>query len=373
MGGAGRAPARAPRTRQRNRKNRNLKRHLVRLSRALPAVLALALAAWVMRDVDLGHVASRVGGLGWQLPLLLLPPLAVTLIEGFAWWRSFGRLGGRPPFLPLLRVRIATEAMMLGLPSGALISESLQPYLLEKRCGVPLETAVVASVGRKFFVVVSHGLVTVAVTLAAWPMLDAASRATLGRGGLPWALLAAGLFMIGVFGVAILAGVRAQLAGKVRRFLDRLLGRWIGGWLERNAQRFQRTDDELMLFFQQERAALVIPLLLYSFGWLVRGLETVLYLRLLGVSVSALDGTVLESTLILVRSVAVPVPGGLGVQDAGYVLSLKALGVAGAVNVGATLVLLKRGRDLFWILLGFLLLGAGDRSAASAKDGAPAA
>ena len=55
---------------------------------------------------------------------------------------------------------------MLGLPSGALVSESLQPWLLKRRCGVPFETAVVASVGRKFFVVVSHGLVLALATLA---------------------------------------------------------------------------------------------------------------------------------------------------------------------------------------------------------------
>jgi uncharacterized membrane protein YbhN (UPF0104 family) len=55
------------------------------------------------------------------------------------------------------------------------------------------------------------------------------------------------------------------------------------------------------------------------------------------------------------------VPAGLGVQDAGYVLCLRALAVPEATTVGAAFVVLKRGKDLFWILLGFLLLGVGRR------------
>ncbi len=67
----------------------------------------------------------------------------------------------------------------------------------------------------------------------------------------------------------------------------------------------------------------------------------------------------METALILVRSMAVPVPAGLGILDAGYVLSLKGLGVADATTVGAAFVLLKRGKDLFWIAIGLLLLSLG--------------
>jgi uncharacterized membrane protein YbhN (UPF0104 family) len=70
---------------------------------------------------------------------------------------------------------------------------------------------------------------------------------------------------------------------------------------------------------------------------------------------------VIETALILVRALAVPVPAGLGVQDAGYVLCLRALGVPDATTVGTAFVLLKRGKDLFWVVLGFVLLGLGRR------------
>lgn len=334
--------------------------------RAVPALLALAFGVYVLRSADLARVGGLLGSLGWRLPLLLLPNLAVTLIEAVAWRRSFALIGERPPFAPLVRVRLACEAVMLGLPSGALVSESLQPYLLKRHCGVPLETALVASVGRKFFVVVSHGLVLGTVTALAWPLLVQLSPRTIGRAGLPWLLLASAAFMIAVFGAGPAAGARARLAQRFRGMLDRVMGRWIGGWLDRHASRFERTDEQLVHFFGRDRRALLLPMLLYSAGWVVRGAETLVYLRLLGVSVSLTSATLIESALVLIRSVAVPVPAGIGVQDAAYVLTLGAMGIPDAMTVGTAFVLLKRGRDLAWILLGFVLLALGERRGATA-------
>jgi uncharacterized protein (TIRG00374 family) len=331
-------------------------RLLRHLSQILPGLLALALGAYVLRSADLAQVMTLAGSLGWRLPLLLLPHLAVTLLEAVAWWRSFEALGGRPRFLPLVGTRLVAEAVMLGLPSGALISESLQPYLLKRRCGVPFETAVVATVGRKFFVVVSHGVVLLLATLLTWPLLARISREAIGRPGLPWLLLAVAVFMIATFGVGIALGARSGVAERTRVGLGHVPGRRLASWLERNALRFQRTDEHMLTFFARERGALALPLLLYAGGWTLRGVEVLLFLRAVGVDVAFATALVLENALIAVRSAAVPVPAGLGVQDVGYVLFLKAIGVPAATTVGAAFVLLKRGKDLIYVLLGFALM-----------------
>jgi uncharacterized membrane protein YbhN (UPF0104 family) len=140
------------------------------------------------------------------------------------------------------------------------------------------------------------------------------------------------------------------------------VGRWLGPWLDRHTHRFQRADDRLVRFFEAERRALALPLLLYSAGWVVRGLETWLFLRLLGTEVSLLAALVVETAIIVVRSAAVPVPAGLGVQDVGYVLCFRALGLADPITLATAFVVLKRGKDLFWILAGFALLAAGERA-----------
>jgi uncharacterized protein (TIRG00374 family) len=330
-----------------------------RLAQLLPGVLSLALLAWVLRSADAARALGLVRSLGWRLPLLLLPNLAAVLAEAAGWWASFARLGPRPPFHRLLGVRVAVDALMLGLPSGTVVSETVQPYLLKRRCAVPLETGIVATVARKFFVVVSHGLFLTLATVIAWPLLDLDSPAAIGQRGLPWLLLATSLTLTTAALAAVLATAHGRVADRVHRGLDHFGGRWLRSWLERNALRFRRTDEELATFFTHEPAGLLPSIALYMLGWFVRSLETWLFLRLVGVDVPLAAAMVIETTLILVRAMAVPVPGGLGVQDAGYVLCLKALAVPDATTVGVAFVLLKRGKDLFWILLGFLLLGLG--------------
>ncbi len=350
------------------------KRFLRHASQILPGLLALGLLAFTLRSADLGRALELVKALGWKIPLLLLPTLVATLSETFGWWVAFSRLGKRPRFRSLLAVRMMTDAVLLGLPSGALISESLQPYLLKRRCGVPFEIGIIAGFGRKFLVVLSHGLFLGLSVLLAWPLLQRASRALIGRGGLPLLLLATAGVLVVVAGASVALGIHGRVADKVQRGLNRFGGRWLGTWLERNAVSFQVADAHLADFFIRRPAGLILPVVAYLFAWAARTMETLIFLRLLGVNIAFSAAMVIESSLILVRSLAVPVPAGLGVQDAGYVLCLKGLGVADAVTVGAAFVLLKRGKDLFWIAFGYLLLAQGhDRAGDPGADEPPSA
>jgi uncharacterized protein (TIRG00374 family) len=348
-----------------------MKRLLRHLSQLLPALLALGLLAFTLRSADMGRAVALVKSLGWKIPLLILPTLVATLGETLGWWLAFPRLGFRPRFRPLLAVRMMTDAVMLGLPSGSVISESLQPYLLKRRCGVPFEAGIIAGFGRKFLVVLSHGLFLGLSVFLSWPLLQKASRAAIGRGGLPLLLLAGAAVLVAAAAASVALGVHGQIADKVQRVLNRLGGRWIGNWLERNALRFQAADRHLTAFFTVKPAGLVPPVLCYMLSWFARSLETLLFLHLIGVDVRLGAAMVMETSLILVRAIAVPLPAGLGVQDAGYVLSLKGLGVHDATTVGAAFVLLKRGKDLFWIAFGFLLLTIGGDRTPGTRDDPP--
>jgi uncharacterized protein (TIRG00374 family) len=332
-----------------------MKRVLRHLPRLLPALLTLALLAFTLRTADLGRAFGLVRSLGSIVPLLLLPSFVATVLEAIGWWLSFSRLGGRPRFRSLLAVRFMVDAVLTGLPSGAVISESLQPYLLKRRCGVALETGIIAGLGRKFLVVVSHGLFLTVAVILAWPTLQRASHAAIHRAGLAWLLLAVAAALVTASIVTAAVSTHGRLGDRALRGLSRFGGRWLGTWLEQNALRFRRADEHLSTFFR-DPAGLVLPVAVYDLGWLARSVETLIFLRLLGVSLALSSAMVMETALILVRALAVPVPAGLGVQDAGYILSLKGLGIPDATTVGAAFVLLKRGKDLFWVGFGFLLL-----------------
>jgi len=337
-----------------------VRRVLRRLARLLPALLALALLVWwALRSADLGRALELVDAQGWRLPLLLLPNGLVMLAETAGWRYSFDRIIARPAFRRLLGVRVASEGLMLGLPWGSLVNDSMQPYLLHARCGVPLPAAVAAAVARKFFVVVSHGCFLALATLLCWSTLDQVSKAAIRHRGLPWFLLALGIGLVGVSAGAAAVTSRGRVAGRLHHALDRLGQRWLGSWLARHAGGFGAADAALGGFFGDRPAGLLTPLALYLVGWMVRSLETLVFLRLVGVEVSLVTAMVMEPAMILLRSAAVPVPAGIGVQDLGYLLFLKALGVPDWKTAGTAFVVLKRGKDLFWALAGLALLALG--------------
>lgn len=333
--------------------------HLVRL---VPAAAALGLFVFTLRNSDLRQSLALMGSVGWALPLLLtLPYLAVIGIESLAWRRAFVRLGRTLPFVGVLKVRLTAEAFAMGLPSGNLIGESLQPYLLKRRCQLPFEEGAAGVVARKFFVIFSQGLFLALSAVVGYSTLQRVSVNAIGRPGLPWLLLATSVALLGVATTLAAILVYGRVAQRSRRALERLGLAWLSPWLERNALKFHDADAHLAHFFSEGKGGLLPPLAIFLGMWLAKSLESALVLYLLGVPMAFSSVMAFETALTLGRSLLVPVPGGLGVQDLGYILCLHALDVPQAQTVGTAFVLLKRAKEAIWMAVGFALLPSGGK------------
>ena len=94
----------------------------------------------------------------------------------------------------------------------------------------------------------------------------------------------------------------------------------------------------------------------YFACWLVEAFETALILRLVGGPLDLGLAMTAEVGVSLVRSIGNVAPAGLGVQDAGYAVLFEALGVPAPTT--AAFVLLKRGKELVWIAVGYALLAS---------------
>lgn len=126
--------------------------------------------------------------------------------------------------------------------------------------------------------------------------------------------------------------------------------------VDRSAARFHRTDAELAALFRAGPRRLVKPGFGFLCSWLLEALETFVILRLLGTELDFSTVAGFEVALSFLRNLVFVLPAGLGLQDVGYVLFLRALGVPDALAVGAAFSVLKRGKELFWSLAGYALL-----------------
>jgi len=321
-------------------------------------VVAFCLFAQVFRSADTSTIVRLLVGVGaGGFLLLMLPQVAAVALETVGWKLTFRAGGTGVRFAPLLRVRVATEALAQSLPLGVAFAESVKPLLLGRHSGVPVDRSVAGMTGRKVLILVAQSAYVVGLTALGFAGLEAASPAV-GVPHLGWLALGAGT-VLGVGGVAsALLLRRSSLARGAFTLLQRIPSTRLRVWLAARERAFSSTDGAVSALFEAPLRELGLPTLLFLGGWLLESLETWLILSLLGVHPSFAAVGSIEVVVSLVRNVAFVVPAGLGVQDLGYAACFAAFGIPEPASTSAAFVVMKRGKELFWIALGYALLGS---------------
>jgi hypothetical protein len=339
-----------------------------RLPAWLLAGAALVVLVSLLLAADLDGAAALLRRAGPWLLLAPLPWLCNASLDAAGSVAVFGRLGARPGFLRILRARLAADGIAASLPGGALVAESLGPLLLRRSAGIDTPTGVAGQAGRKWLQTGSQAVYLGAAALLGHALLARLSP-RLGMGpALPWLVLGAVLLPLG----ASLA-VRMLFGGARLTRLHGLLSRLPGGLGARLAEKrrgFARADTELARLASAPLSFVLRAGGLWLASWCFDTLESWMLLRLLGVSIDPLTVLAFDAALSLLRTLSFFAPAGLGVQDAGYLAVLRALAVPGADAVGPAFVLLKRGKELVWICVGWALVVAlGGRSSEGGSPG----
>jgi hypothetical protein len=330
-------------------------------------IAAAALALWnTLRHAELGRAAGLALGIGPKVLLVVLPFLAAMMLQtaGYACILAVlgdarlkaGRLRSRlSSYLRLLTVMLSSEAVLMSVPAGAALAETINPYLLKRRLGVPVPEGLAAVGAKKAVIVFTNGLyIGIAVIFGAGYLGDA-SRALIGTGGLPWLVAAGAVGMLA--GAVVMSRVifSGSIAARSHGLLRRIPSARLRAFLDDKKSGFMATDAHFAGLLQTGLPALGASAALILGCWLVEGAEALVILRLLGVNMSYAEVLAFEVVVSLLRSLAFMVPAGLGVQDAGYVAFLGAFGVPDAATLGVAFVLIKRVKELFWIAVGYLL------------------
>lgn len=336
--------------------------------RVLAAAGALTLFGRVVGGASAERVGALLAGVGaLGIAAILLPQFAALSAEAVGWRFAFRALEREVRWSSLLRVRVATEAIAQSLPLGVAFAESIKPLLLKRHAGLEVAPAVAGMAGRKYLLLLSQSVYVLGLAALGFASLEAASRTLIGVPGLGYIACGAGI-ALGVGALAIALSLKQSgLARGVLALLRRVPIAALHEWLARREQAFTATDGALASFFRADARRTLVPAFWFGVGWLLESVETFLILRVLGVEVDLLTIASFEVVLSLVRNVAFFVPAGLGVQDLGYVACLTALGVPDPANTGAAFVLLKRAKELFWIVVGYGFLIADLAPAAAEK------
>jgi putative membrane protein len=275
------------------------------------------------------EIAAAFALAGWSATALGVAHLG-TLLADTLGWRALLRRAHRGPLPALLLKRWIGSSINGLLPVAQVGGEFVRARLLA-RSGTPGPAA-----GASVVVDLTAGLLT-QIAFAALGIVLLVQL--LGHAGDLIGLALA----LALFGLLLLAFVTAQRRGLFSLLawpLHRLASGYRWRALVGNAAAL---DAEVALRYRRGRA-LTLCAAWRSLGWLAGGVELWLAFLVLGHPVGLAEAIILESLGQAVRSAGFLVPGGLGVQEGGILMSGIWLGLAPEIALAAAL--LKRAREL---------------------------
>jgi len=315
--------------------------------------LAASALVWLFSTTDLDAVRATLRNVGPLAPLAFLPMGLQIALEAISWRLLLGKLGYRVGLALSFRVNMQAEAIRLSFPGGPPLAEAMRPLLFARLRSVALTDAATALVVRKLCHISTQGAFLAMGALLGSALFERWAR-TLGPAGRSLPLLtcaaAGGMMAAGAFLGLMLS--QGSLASRAERFLARLIGGRLATFLETRRASFAAVDSRLRTLLWRSPGTLSWNLVTGLGGWLLDATETLLVLRLVGFRIGPGEALGVEALVSVIRIGAFAVPGGLGFTDLTYHALLQ-----GTVSDAASmsLILLKRGRDVFWVATGFLL------------------
>lgn len=300
---------------------------------ALFGLLGLALLIGLVVHGGSAEILALLATAGWGL-LWLVPFHALPIALDAEGWRVLLRhrdAGSRAQLPFLWWIASVREAVGRLLPVGGVGGEVVGIRLTLWR--VPDGAAVTASVVMETLLTIVNVYLFVAAGLCLAIALDGGDLAGALLGGLAATLPVPALLYALLRHGAVFARIERAMVGML-------------GEESRVAALFGdagRLDTELQALFARRRE-LGISLLWQLAGMVAGSFEVWLALRLLGQPISPLAAIALEALGLSVRHFAFFVPAGLGVQEMGFVLFGRLLGVP--PDAAVALSLAKRVREL---------------------------
>ncbi len=112
-------------------------------------------------------------------------------------------------------------------------------------------------------------------------------------------------------------------------------------------------DQRLIGFYTKSRGRFAVAMALAFVNWLLGVVEVYYALLFLGHPVSWTGAWVIEAAAQLVRTGAFFIPAAIGAQEGTFLLLCGA--VTGSATLGFSVAIIRRLREIIWILWGFAL------------------
>ena len=314
---------------------------MIRLVFLAAGVVVLGGLLWHIGLFRIWNTAERVGLVASCI--ILVPFLVVYLLDTYGWFLTMEQWASRVGFVRLFMVRMAGEAINATTPTAMLGGEPMKAYLLT-RYEVPMVEGLASVVTAKTIMTLAQILyVVLGLSATLWLV-----------GGTEYNVLVA-FVSVSLLGFGVFLFLVVQRYGLGRGLLTVAdTCRIRSQCLETYRPRLLELDRTIRTFYRQRRRPFILSMGVHFTAWLTELFEVYAILYFLGAEVGWLSSLSIAAMTALIKGSVSFVPGGLGVQEGGYLVFLMALGY-GEVT-GIAFAVIRRIREIIWILIGLLFL-----------------
>ncbi|RFM25086.1 MAG: UPF0104 family protein [Candidatus Thermochlorobacter aerophilum] len=337
-----------------------LRRYGLLFIKVVALIFGFAMFVRLVSHADYSKVIALLQQAGALLLLVPIPYIIASFFDTLGWRQTFPLIGRSVFFSKLFSVKLMSEAMLMSLPGGTALAESLKPLLLNRICAISVSEAIATGMMRNCFLSIGHSMYVLVSVIVGYEFLARSSEQIIGFDGLPVVTLGASLTVLLLFGTVAAIFLYGSVAEKLHRALLQIPFSPLRTWLLQQEEKILDIDHQFSKFRRLSLKEASVAILFFVIAWFFETVETFLIMKLLGIHLSFAEVLALESALSLVRSMIVFLPAGIGIQDYGYVRFLDGFGIADSADSGAAFVLVKRTKEVFWIIFGYILLAFAD-------------
>jgi putative membrane protein len=302
----------------------------IRLTFYFLAFAGAALFTGLLVREGVAQVGGAIATAGWAIAGVVAFQLCVPVfLDAVAWWILFPK-ENRLPLRSIFWMRWIGESVSTLVPSAAVGGDIVRARLAAIR-GAPVPVAA--------------GTVLVDLTLgvftqAAFTLLGVVLLVqSTGRKNF------VGPTVIGTLvGVAAVGGFYFVQRLGMFRFLARMIAKLANSPEWQSLVQTGETLDQTIRALYARRRAVIGCCVSTILSLILNSGEIWIALYALNLHATVVNAIILQSMALTIRSVAFPVPGGLGVQESGYVLVGNLLGIPG--DTAFALSLIARVREL---------------------------
>ncbi|QBR12594.1 lysylphosphatidylglycerol synthase transmembrane domain-containing protein [Sphingobacterium sp. CZ-2] len=293
-------------------------------------------------NTDFQSVWKELSGIGFRFLYLLGITYLAYLIGTWSWHVCLGKERSKISVFRLFSLRQVGETVGLYNPTSIIGGDMLKAELL-KPYGISKSVAINSVASSRVTAVLSQILLFLGACV--WLISNPAGMQAIQRFGWVFYLIFVVLLVakIGLFIWLSKSGKKhTSSLKKPRNFLEKIY------------YNILNLLNDIRSFYQENTRTFWFSYALATLHWIVGSLEFYFILLFLGFDVLPMHGLLLDMSVIVFKSLGAFVPGQLGVEELGNKLMLAAIGITGA-SVWITVSILRRARQLSWIVIGFIL------------------